>query len=637
MIGPDRLDRVSVEAVVPEQVVAYVRAVAGSTPRLVGSCVGYQSGNRFVLVGYPLHDPFNSEALDESVVRSLAIPGIRQITVIGPVRPSRAPADARSKEDAYQALSLPAKPPGQKLRNLLRRAGRDLSIDKGRRLESDHLELVQQYLENRLLADETRQIFARISDYVAASPTSLVVSARRPDGKLASFGVGEYVSYHTAFFVFCFRNPQTAPPGSVDFVLAALLAEAEARGQTRMNLGLGISEGIRFFKKKWGGEVFLPNIEVSWEVRPPRVKSHRRFLAGDKTKEASDDAKKKPEDLSYPSLRGPGIWESLKELLLGRPRTFDCIQVEVSSRCAARCGYCPHTAMKDSWLGQDMAMETFVRLWPLMRCTGRVHLQGWGEPLFNPDFFEMVSLARRAGCNVSTTTCGLQITAKTARRIVDSGLDIIAFSLAGTDSASNASRHGADFDRVCAAIAELQRVRKERGGVHLEIHIAYLLLASNLDAVRGLPLLMQRLGVHATVISTLDYIPRTDLASEAILATDTAKIERAEAVLSETAAEARRLELEFHYALPDAAAPGNRCRENISRTLFVSAGGLVSPCVYSNVPASVADPDRRVFGNLSEQDPLDIWAREDFCRFRDALSTGRPQMPCRSCPKRFMT
>ena len=37
-----------------------------------------------------------------------------------------------------------------------------------------------------------------------------------------------------------------------------LLDEARARGQTRMNLGLGVNEGISRFKQKWGGLPYLP-------------------------------------------------------------------------------------------------------------------------------------------------------------------------------------------------------------------------------------------------------------------------------------------------------------------------------------------------------------------------------------------
>ena len=347
--------------------------------------------------------------------------------------------------------------------------------------------------------------------------------------------------------------------------------------------------------------------------------------------------KKKTKATGGEGFREPGFWETVQEAVFGARRPLDCIQVEVTSRCPGRCYYCPHTTQRENWLSRDMDMEAFGRLWPLMRRAGRVHLQGWGEPLLNPVFFDMAALARNAGCQVSTTTCGLRMDPELALRIVESGIDIVAFSLAGTDTASNASRLGVDFDRVCEAVSTLQAVRRERMGVHLEIHFAYLMLASTMEAVAGLPALMQRLGVHAAVISTLDYIAEPGLAAEAFTPQETDKLAKAAAILSEVEVEARRLDLGFHYELPSPAAAGTACRENIGRSLYVSADGSMSPCVYVNVPMGIADPKRRVFGNVRDQDPVQIWESAEFRRFRERLAGGDPDLPCRSCPKRFMT
>lgn len=345
----------------------------------------------------------------------------------------------------------------------------------------------------------------------------------------------------------------------------------------------------------------------------------------------------KPKPTSGKQFRGPGFWETVKEAFLGARRPLDCIQVEVTSRCPGRCTYCPHTTRRETWQSRDMDMDTYGRLWPLMRRSGRVHLQGWGEPLLNPAFFDMTALARKAGCQVSTTTCGLRMDAKTAREIVESGIDIVAFSLAGSNAASNASRLGVDFDRVCEAVANLQAERRKRMGVHLEIHFAYLVLASNMEAVAGLPALMQRLGVHAAVISTLDFIAEPSLEAEAFQPHEAEKIARAEGILTATAAEARRLGLGFHYDLPSPAASGTSCRENISRSLYVAADGSFSPCIYVNLPGDRTDPKRRVFGNVQETNPIDIWESPAFRRFRERLASGDPDLPCQNCPKRFMT
>ena len=243
-----------------------------------------------------------------------------------------------------------------------------------------------------------------------------------------------------------------------------------------------------------------------------------------------------PDPLSPKALPGPGLRQWLREAFSGRPTPLLCMQVEVSSVCACRCTYCPHTTKKDVWQSRLMSAETFAALWPLMRQCGRVHLQGWGEPFLHPRFMDFVSVARRAGCAVSTTTCGQHMDESLAAAIVDSGMDVVAFSLAGTDEASNASRQGIPFSRVCEAIRCLQEVRRKKQGVHLEVHLAYLLLPSQLEAVKRLPELMEELDVHCAVVSTMDYIASPELAVEAYSPEEADKVAAAAAVLAPVAA-----------------------------------------------------------------------------------------------------
>lgn len=271
MIGPDLLARVTAEAAVPEQLLPYVRAVSKAEPTLVGDCVALASEGQLVLIGYPLHNPLDTEAMVEAVAEALKHRGLCRLTVIGPARPPQAPAGIPTTEDCYYSLPVPPSAPTQKLRNLIRRAGRELIIERGRQCGGDHLALVQRYLDERDLAAGTCRIFRRLPLYLAASPGSLVLSGRLADGRLAAFVVGDFSALRTAFFMFCFRDAGLAPPGSTDFLVAGLLEEARRRGQTLMNLGLGINDGVAFFKRKWGAVPFLPYVEVSWTPNRARL------------------------------------------------------------------------------------------------------------------------------------------------------------------------------------------------------------------------------------------------------------------------------------------------------------------------------------------------------------------------------
>ncbi len=270
MIGPDRLARATAQAVVPEQVVPYALAVGDGTPRWFGACIGYQTGDHAVVVGYPLHDPLDRAATAEAVNLAMDSPEVRRITVLAPARPPQAPAQALSVEDGYYGLDLPIVPPRPKLANLLRRAERELKVDRGRALDAAHDAMVKRYLAERTLLPGTRRVYSRLHRYLETSPGVLVFSARHGDGRLAAFAIGEFGALSTAFFMFCFRDPNLAPPGSADLVLLALIREAETRGHQRVNLGLGINEGVRFFKRKWDAELFLPYVEVSWDKQAGR-------------------------------------------------------------------------------------------------------------------------------------------------------------------------------------------------------------------------------------------------------------------------------------------------------------------------------------------------------------------------------
>lgn len=342
--------------------------------------------------------------------------------------------------------------------------------------------------------------------------------------------------------------------------------------------------------------------------------------------------------LKNKAFKAPGIIEMLKRDLLGKRRLLDCIQVEVTSFCGGRCTYCPHTSMAKTWKSRHMTADVFASLWPLMRVSERVHLQGWGEPLLHPRFFDFVTLARKADCQVSSTSCGLTMNGEIAHKLVRCGIDILAFSLVGTDSVTNDSgRVGVPFEKVCSAVRMVKSAAKDMGYSPLDVHFAYLLLADRVEAVKNLPHLMEELDVGTAVVSSLDYIAESEHKDLAFAPHERDKIAKAREVLQKAADEAAKTERSIIFALPGAkaAAHADGCRENVARSLYVDAEGSVSPCVYLNVPDNAENPNRRIFGSVLEANALEIWQNEEFAAFREALLKNAPDSACINCPKRF--
>ena len=100
------------------------------------------------------------------------------------------------------------------------------------------------------------------------------------------------------------------------------------------------------------------------------------------------------------------------------------------------------------------------------------------------------------------------------------------------------------------------------------------------------------------------------------------------------AAEAKAMGLSLFYSLPLPEAQAT-CLENPARSLYVDAEGNLAPCIYVNLPTTVEDPLRRVYGSCMTENPFSVWQGPGFSAFRDALASGDPDAPCRNCPKRF--
>lgn len=309
---------ISAGAFVPEQLVHYVRAVSGRTPVLCGGRVAYVHAGHAVLVAYPGLEatpdseserscwdwsaclPQQSDPVAVAAPPAAAAPSLAAslemlkehcsaVTVVAPFLPREAPTNAVVSLDCYWQMELPPQKVGAKLRNMLRRAERELVVAEDV-WSSEHDALLRAYCRTRRLGHGVHAVYAALPMYVALGNDAIgganvcLLSARLRGGGLAGFTLGDLSGLRMAFYMFAFRDAE-APPGTADLLLSRLMERATDFGHERMNLGLGINAGISFFKKKWGARPLAPYIETSWSLESgPRRQGlfasiRRRFFA----------------------------------------------------------------------------------------------------------------------------------------------------------------------------------------------------------------------------------------------------------------------------------------------------------------------------------------------------------------------
>ncbi|MEJ5301226.1 MAG: radical SAM/SPASM domain-containing protein [Thermodesulforhabdaceae bacterium] len=325
------------------------------------------------------------------------------------------------------------------------------------------------------------------------------------------------------------------------------------------------------------------------------------------------------------------------------------IQIEVSSLCQASCIYCPHTAYRKLWLGRLFPEALFSKLTSVFTHSDLVFLQGWGEPLLHPQFFDFIRIAKQHGSMVGTTTNGMLVNRDIAKQLVDSGLDIISFSLAGSSLKNDLVRCGTSINHVLKAIEWVREERERRMSPTPRIHIAYLFLRSLASELEKLPSIAADAGAEKIVISTLSLIPDPSLTGEAFFTSETMWEEESkelqdlvkEHILKEASNWAGKIEVDletkkFHYKKTKPI----QCPERPWDSLFIGSDGKVSPCVFLCLPVRRAPVDmfQMNFGSLANvSDAENILHRPSYQVFRESFEQGSLPFPCSRCARRGTT
>ncbi len=132
--------------------------------------------------------------------------------------------------------------------------------------------------------------------------------------------------------------------------------------------------------------------------------------------------------------------------------------------CNARCRNCPYTNSK---IRQDysdspfMKEETFRIIADQCGKYGAwIRISGGGEPMLHPRIVEMVEYAKKAGAKVGLITNGSLFDSEKTRRLLESGVDMIEFSVDASNEKEYALvRAGLDWRNLVSNVRRAVRMR----------------------------------------------------------------------------------------------------------------------------------------------------------------------------------
>ncbi len=319
------------------------------------------------------------------------------------------------------------------------------------------------------------------------------------------------------------------------------------------------------------------------------------------------------------------------------------IQIEPVGQCNLRCQMCSIQFRQDGppyGPPAFMEFETYTRIIDQFASLQELHLQGLGEPMMHPRFFDMVTYAVERGVRVSTNSNLTLLNDKRADCCVTSGLDCVHVSIdAATAETYERIRVHAHFERVVHNLERLLAARQLHGSALPHLRLVMVIMRQNLQELPELVRLAHRWSMESIFVQHLchdfgesslpeRYLPMRDFVQqETLLEEDPARVEH---YFAEARAVARSLgiELRLPHTRMRLHPPGTLGPQRCDwpwRGAYFSYQGYAMPCCM------VSTPDRINFGTINGRGAEQLWNSPAYQSFRDQLSSDEPPEVCRSC------
>jgi hypothetical protein len=246
--------RILDQAYIPEHIVSLMKSLSGGEPFLIDEFLCFFKKDWLMVIGYPLGSPFQRESLEKAVMK-----GLEQFRPVYGwfMAPEAPPLFSRlcsnRQRDNYYELDLHQSAPSEKLARIAEKASRELRVAREQQMGDEHRRLIAEFTERETLSPPVRQLYLEMPKVVNQSKTTIVLSAWSREGDLTAFYVVELAALRfAAYLIGCFSRKTYASHAS-DLLFHEMIVLAREQGKAFINLGLGVNEGIRRFKKKWGG------------------------------------------------------------------------------------------------------------------------------------------------------------------------------------------------------------------------------------------------------------------------------------------------------------------------------------------------------------------------------------------------
>lgn len=259
------LQAVLEKAAVPEHSAAFMAAMSGGEPFLEGDYLFVAAADWLLAVGYPLGGAEGCEGFEAALDAALRRTKARDVWAICPSLPGRLRAHRRQRDRYYR---LPAdRPVPPRLERLADRAAAVLTVEEGAAFTAAHRRLWAEFVGRVSLPPNVRELFARTSTVLERVTGLRLLNAWDAEGRLAACLLLDLAPRPFLSYLLGAHSRSHPTPHASDLLFREMIRIARREGKAFIHLGLGVNDGIRRFKAKWGGEPGEPYEMAEWQEK----------------------------------------------------------------------------------------------------------------------------------------------------------------------------------------------------------------------------------------------------------------------------------------------------------------------------------------------------------------------------------
>ncbi len=285
------------------------------------------------------------------------------------------------------------------------------------------------------------------------------------------------------------------------------------------------------------------------------------------------------------------------------------ISLEPTTSCNLRCPECV-SGLRSFTRPTGMLSPDFYRkiIDELHKVLINLTLYFQGEPFLNPDFYDMITYARKNGIYTFTSTNGHYLSEENSKKLIDSGLDRIIISVDNfNQKAYEKYRIGGNINTVISGISNLVRMRRQLKKQTPFIILQFLVNRDNENNFKNIRKASYDMGVDQVVFKTMQIYNYQEGSSFIPVNEKYTRYRHTGG---------------NKYILKNRLF--NHCWKMWHSCVITWDGRIIPCCFDKNAGHSL--------GRLNGQGVKDIWKNNQYYEFRKVLFNNRSSVDiCRNC------